>query len=190
MMDLVHSHQLPKLYDLQKEKTWNQRAGSDVSDRVGKRVGILGYGSIGRQGKFQPFFHRSFKTTLESDTTVGRLITYLHFPGPLRSSVLDQQHQYSVYYAGGTVWKGSARVTTMSQSNTARGRHTIPPTWRNPSRRAIESFTCATLAASRTEQLHKSEPASMVETAIETMGNVGGISIDLIAPLMEGTRLI
>ena len=51
MMDLVHSHQFPKLYDLQKEKTWNQRAGSDVSDRVGKRVGILGYGSIGRQGK-------------------------------------------------------------------------------------------------------------------------------------------
>lgn len=49
MMDLVHSHQFPKLYDLQKDKTWNQRAGSDVSDRVGKRVGILGYGSIGRQ---------------------------------------------------------------------------------------------------------------------------------------------
>jgi phosphoglycerate dehydrogenase-like enzyme len=46
MMELVHSHHFPKLYDLQKEKTWNQRAGMDVSDRVGKRVGILGYGSI------------------------------------------------------------------------------------------------------------------------------------------------
>ncbi|OAL07444.1 hypothetical protein IQ06DRAFT_289164 [Phaeosphaeriaceae sp. SRC1lsM3a] len=49
MMDLVHSHQFPKLYDLQKQKTWKQKEGMDVSDRVGKRVGILGYGSIGRQ---------------------------------------------------------------------------------------------------------------------------------------------
>jgi lactate dehydrogenase-like 2-hydroxyacid dehydrogenase len=56
MMDLVHSHRFPKLYDLQKEKTWNQQAGSNVSDRVGKRVGILGYGSIGRQGKLLYLF--------------------------------------------------------------------------------------------------------------------------------------
>jgi hypothetical protein len=55
-MELVHSHHFPKLYDLQKEKTWNQRAGMDVSDRVGKRVGILGYGSIGRQGMFTSRF--------------------------------------------------------------------------------------------------------------------------------------
>ncbi|EAT88128.2 hypothetical protein SNOG_04368 [Parastagonospora nodorum SN15] len=49
MMDLVHSHKFPKLYDLQKEKTWKQAVGMGISDRVGKRVGILGYGSIGRQ---------------------------------------------------------------------------------------------------------------------------------------------
>ncbi|KAH7408461.1 hypothetical protein DE146DRAFT_605802 [Phaeosphaeria sp. MPI-PUGE-AT-0046c] len=49
MMDLVHSHQFPKLYDLQKQKIWKQKEGMEVSDRVGKRVGILGYGSIGRQ---------------------------------------------------------------------------------------------------------------------------------------------
>lgn len=53
MMDLVHSHNYTKLYDLQKERTWNQRAGMNVSDRVGKRVGILGYGSIGRQGMYK-----------------------------------------------------------------------------------------------------------------------------------------
>lgn len=52
MMDLVHSHKYTTLYDMQKEKKWNQRAGMDVSDRVGKKVGILGYGSIGRQGEF------------------------------------------------------------------------------------------------------------------------------------------
>jgi phosphoglycerate dehydrogenase-like enzyme len=52
MMDLVHSHSFPKLYDLQKEKAWKQKEGMNVSDRVGKRVGILGYGSIGRQGMF------------------------------------------------------------------------------------------------------------------------------------------
>lgn len=50
MMDLVHAHKYTQLYDLQKERTWNQRAGMNISDRVGKRVGILGYGSIGRQG--------------------------------------------------------------------------------------------------------------------------------------------
>ncbi|RMZ66889.1 2-hydroxyacid dehydrogenase [Pyrenophora seminiperda CCB06] len=49
MMDLVHSHGYTKLYDNQKKKVWNQGDGSKVSDRVGKRVGILGYGSIGRQ---------------------------------------------------------------------------------------------------------------------------------------------
>jgi hypothetical protein len=52
MMDLVHSHKYPRLYDLQKEKKWAQKEGMEVSDRVGKRAGILGYGSIGRQGEF------------------------------------------------------------------------------------------------------------------------------------------
>jgi hypothetical protein len=60
MMDLVHSHSFPLLYDLQKEKTWRQRAGMNVSDRVGKRVGILGYGSIGRQGVFDFILFRRF----------------------------------------------------------------------------------------------------------------------------------
>lgn len=50
MMDLVHSHHYTKLYDLQKKQEWNQRAAMNVDDRVGKRVAILGYGSIGRQG--------------------------------------------------------------------------------------------------------------------------------------------
>jgi phosphoglycerate dehydrogenase-like enzyme len=49
MMNLVHSHGYPALYDAQKEHRWNQKQGMKVSDRVGKRVGILGYGSIGRQ---------------------------------------------------------------------------------------------------------------------------------------------
>ncbi|KAL5116948.1 hypothetical protein ACEQ8H_005166 [Pleosporales sp. CAS-2024a] len=49
MMDLVHSHGFPKLYELQKQKSWNQGAGMKVRDGVGKKVGILGYGSIGRQ---------------------------------------------------------------------------------------------------------------------------------------------
>ncbi|KAF1359486.1 hypothetical protein EJ07DRAFT_120162 [Lizonia empirigonia] len=49
MMDLVHSHNYTTLYDNQKKQEWNQRIGMNVSDRVGKRVAILGYGSIGRQ---------------------------------------------------------------------------------------------------------------------------------------------
>jgi phosphoglycerate dehydrogenase-like enzyme len=54
MMNLVHSHSYTKLYDNQKKKIWDQKVGNSVSDRVGKRVGILGYGSIGRQGTEQP----------------------------------------------------------------------------------------------------------------------------------------
>ena len=50
MMDLVHSHSYTTLYDNQKKKIWDQKVGMNVSDRVGKRVGVLGYGSIGRQG--------------------------------------------------------------------------------------------------------------------------------------------
>ena len=52
MMNLVHSHSYTKLYDNQKNRIWDQKVGNSVSDRVGKRVGILGYGSIGRQGMF------------------------------------------------------------------------------------------------------------------------------------------
>ncbi|KAF2253341.1 hypothetical protein BU26DRAFT_515709 [Trematosphaeria pertusa] len=50
MMDLVHSHKYTILYDAQKRKEWKQKVGMEgVSDNVGKRVGVLGYGSIGRQ---------------------------------------------------------------------------------------------------------------------------------------------
>lgn len=61
MMNLLHSHSYTKLYDLQQKKEWKQSAGMNVSDRVGKRVGILGYGSIGRQGKFDYFLEISFE---------------------------------------------------------------------------------------------------------------------------------
>jgi phosphoglycerate dehydrogenase-like enzyme len=56
MMDLIQSHSYTTLYDNQKKKVWDQKAGMSVSDRVGKRVGILGYGSIGRQGMLKIFF--------------------------------------------------------------------------------------------------------------------------------------
>jgi phosphoglycerate dehydrogenase-like enzyme len=56
MMDLVHSHSYTKLYDNQKKKLWDQKVGMNVSDRVGKRVGVLGYGSIGRQGTLMTRF--------------------------------------------------------------------------------------------------------------------------------------
>jgi hypothetical protein len=61
MMDLVHSHSYVKLWELQKKKEWKQSVGMNVSDRVGKRVGILGYGSIGRQGELDcMFLHFTF----------------------------------------------------------------------------------------------------------------------------------
>jgi len=52
MMDLVNSHKFIPLYESQKKKEWDQAKGmAGVRDAVGKRVGVLGYGSIGRQGK-------------------------------------------------------------------------------------------------------------------------------------------
>lgn len=51
MMDLIHSHNYIELYEAQKRKEWNQRNGLRVRDAVGRRVGVLGYGSIGRQGE-------------------------------------------------------------------------------------------------------------------------------------------
>jgi phosphoglycerate dehydrogenase-like enzyme len=57
MMDLVHSHNYTKLYDNQKKHEWDQKLGMSVSDRVGKRVGVLGYGSIGRQGMLVAFLY-------------------------------------------------------------------------------------------------------------------------------------
>ncbi|EGP88155.1 uncharacterized protein MYCGRDRAFT_41081 [Zymoseptoria tritici IPO323] len=51
MTGLVASHGYRELYELQKRRVWGDRNGEyrKVSDRVGKRVGVLGYGSIGRQ---------------------------------------------------------------------------------------------------------------------------------------------
>lgn len=45
---LVHTHGYKGLYENQKQSLW-KRPAEGVRDRVGTRVGILGYGSIGRQ---------------------------------------------------------------------------------------------------------------------------------------------
>lgn len=46
---LVHSHHYKQLYELQKAHRWAPPPGAAVRDRVGLRLGVLGYGSIGRQ---------------------------------------------------------------------------------------------------------------------------------------------
>lgn len=100
MMDLVHSHQFPKLYDLQKQKTWKQKEGMDVSDRVGKRVGILGYGSIGRQGMSRSLFHKIEEEVGYRDNRwTPQLRTWIP---DLYAPDQRLQHQYSVCYAEGT----------------------------------------------------------------------------------------
>ncbi|KAK3671271.1 hypothetical protein LTR78_008906 [Recurvomyces mirabilis] len=51
MTALVQSHKYNTLHDLQKEHQWGQTKGDfhTVRDMVGRRLGVLGYGSIGRQ---------------------------------------------------------------------------------------------------------------------------------------------
>ena len=55
MTALVHSHKYNKLYELQKKHHWGKEGVEDefrsVRDKVGQRLGVLGYGSIGRQGE-------------------------------------------------------------------------------------------------------------------------------------------
>ncbi|TKX23480.1 formate dehydrogenase-like protein [Elsinoe australis] len=53
MTSLVHSHKYKALYELQKRHEWGKTGQGDdyhdVRDMVGRRIGVLGYGSIGRQ---------------------------------------------------------------------------------------------------------------------------------------------
>ena len=53
MTALVQSHKYNSLHDLQKEHKWGKVGGKEnyhnVRDMVGRRLGVLGYGSIGRQ---------------------------------------------------------------------------------------------------------------------------------------------
>lgn len=57
MTTLASSRGFGTLYEDQKNHAWgaNRAALANSSDWVGKRVGIAGYGSIGRQGEFLSF---------------------------------------------------------------------------------------------------------------------------------------
>jgi hypothetical protein len=107
-------------------------------------------------------------------------------PGPLRPSVPDQQYQYSACYAGGTVCKGM-------QYNNVAIQHFVetPPNFSrccDPSRRAMESFTRATLEAFRIEQLHKSDRSSFIQTQNDVYRNTGGVPNTMIALFRKGIQ--
>lgn len=59
MMFLIHNHKYVSLYEQQKQRLWKQDTGRGVTDAPGKTVGILGYGSIGRQGELPVIFSYS-----------------------------------------------------------------------------------------------------------------------------------
>lgn len=48
---LVHNHSYLPLYENQKLGKWERQLGWQVHDLVGQRIGVLGYGAIGRQGQ-------------------------------------------------------------------------------------------------------------------------------------------
>jgi hypothetical protein len=72
MTHLIHSHNYLTLYEAQKKKEWVQSKGMNVQDRVGRRVGILGYGSIGRQGNCNhiSLFQSPFRSLYTSNRSV------------------------------------------------------------------------------------------------------------------------
>jgi phosphoglycerate dehydrogenase-like enzyme len=60
---LVSSRNYHALYEAQKRHEWinaRQYAPSGLTDHVGKKVAILGYGSIGRQGLSPPLSIRKY----------------------------------------------------------------------------------------------------------------------------------
>src|ERR1700761_6913075 len=49
---LVHSHSYNQLYESQKQHEWKRPDdGMSLKDLAGQKLGVLGYGSIGRQGE-------------------------------------------------------------------------------------------------------------------------------------------
>ena len=56
---LVSSRQYAKMYEAQKEHIWDVKTPYMATnhDQVGKKVGILGYGSIGRQSMYLAQYH-------------------------------------------------------------------------------------------------------------------------------------
>ncbi|KAF2674239.1 D-3-phosphoglycerate dehydrogenase [Microthyrium microscopicum] len=46
---LIHGHKYLPMYDAQKERKWSRNFSNGTRDLVGQRIGILGYGAIGRQ---------------------------------------------------------------------------------------------------------------------------------------------
>lgn len=57
MSTLVLSKSYKKMYELQKQHKWGtpHKDFAQASDWVGKKVGIAGYGSIGRQSQYTSF---------------------------------------------------------------------------------------------------------------------------------------
>jgi phosphoglycerate dehydrogenase-like enzyme len=52
---LSHTHRYPMLLKWQNEHHWGGFHGQESpDDLVGRRIGVLGYGSIGRQGEYAP----------------------------------------------------------------------------------------------------------------------------------------
>ncbi|KAG9564155.1 hypothetical protein KCU71_g6217, partial [Aureobasidium melanogenum] len=81
MTHLIHTHKYNQLYEAQKEHKW-AKENYRVKDSVGMRVGVLGYGSIGRQvgrvakamGMDVIAFTASPKDTPEKKKDVGYIV--------------------------------------------------------------------------------------------------------------------
>lgn len=89
MTYLVHSHKYRQLYELQKERRWGKVSVdsdySKVRDTVGLRLGVLGYGSIGRQvarvGKAMGEISRLYRFHGDTDDRSGMdVIAYTATP--------------------------------------------------------------------------------------------------------------
>ena len=49
MTALVHNHNYNSMYESQKKHAWERGTAFSLKDLVGQRLGVLGYGAIGRQ---------------------------------------------------------------------------------------------------------------------------------------------
>lgn len=89
MTALVHNHRYNNIRDLQLKSQWGTQADFwSANDVVGQRIGILGYGGIGRHGGF--FVARDSDSS--TDMAFSRASRKGHGNGGLRFHRLAQNH--------------------------------------------------------------------------------------------------
>jgi hypothetical protein len=70
---LIQGHKYNGLHDAQKERKWNKQVAQGTRDVIGQRIGVLGYGGIGRQGWYYSIVISNDKILTNNHRLVARI---------------------------------------------------------------------------------------------------------------------